>query len=84
MEHELIPCPIGVEYVHGDRYVCLTLLTPSSLSRALDFLYMDYKPPHPLEVLIPDEVLSKYQRMFTFLLRLMRGEFVSEVLSFLR
>ncbi|KAF9448213.1 gamma-tubulin complex, DGRIP91/SPC98 component protein [Macrolepiota fuliginosa MF-IS2] len=41
---------------------------------ALDFLYMDYKPPHPLEVLIPHEVLSKYQRMFTFLLRLIRVE----------
>ncbi|KAF5351850.1 hypothetical protein D9756_007722 [Leucocoprinus leucothites] len=41
---------------------------------ALDFLYMDYKPPHPLEVLIPHEVLSKYQRMFTFLLRLIRIE----------
>ncbi|XP_006457353.1 hypothetical protein AGABI2DRAFT_79403 [Agaricus bisporus var. bisporus H97] len=44
------------------------------LCTALDFLYMDYKPPHPLEVLIPHEVLSKYQRMFTFLLRLIRVE----------
>lgn len=41
--------------------------------RALDFLYMDYKPPRPLEILIPPEVLAKYQRMFTFILRLFRG-----------
>ncbi|KXN90824.1 hypothetical protein AN958_03478 [Leucoagaricus sp. SymC.cos] len=41
---------------------------------ALDFLYMDYKPPHPLEILISHEILSKYQRMFTFLLRLIRVE----------
>lgn len=34
---------------------------------------MDYKPPHPLEVLITPEVLSKYQRMFAFIIRLMRG-----------
>ncbi len=41
--------------------------------RALDFLYMDYKPPRALEVLITPEILSKYQRMFAFILRLMRG-----------
>jgi hypothetical protein len=40
---------------------------------ALDFLYMDYKPPRPLEVLISPEILSKYQRMFEFILRLLRG-----------
>ncbi len=45
--------------------------------RALDFLYMDYKPPHPLEVLITPEILAKYQRIFTFLLRLTRGDAVS-------
>ncbi|KDR74981.1 hypothetical protein GALMADRAFT_69458 [Galerina marginata CBS 339.88] len=41
---------------------------------ALDFLYMDYKPPHPLEILISPDILSKYQRMFTFILRLFRVE----------
>jgi hypothetical protein len=41
--------------------------------RALDFLYMDYKPPHPLGVLITPDILSKYQRMFAFILRMMRG-----------
>ena len=44
------------------------------LGRALDFLYMDYKPPRPLEVLISFDILSKYQRMFTFILRLLRGK----------
>ncbi|KAF8894369.1 gamma-tubulin complex, DGRIP91/SPC98 component protein [Gymnopilus junonius] len=44
------------------------------LCMALDFLYMDYKPPHPLEILISPDVLSKYQRMFTFILRLLRVE----------
>ncbi|KAF9467451.1 gamma-tubulin complex, DGRIP91/SPC98 component protein [Collybia nuda] len=48
-------------------------LNPLSIE-ALDFLYMDYKPPHPLEVLITPEVLSKYQRMFAFIIRLMRVE----------
>ncbi|RDB16899.1 Gamma-tubulin complex component 3 [Hypsizygus marmoreus] len=48
-------------------------LNPLSIE-ALDFLYMDYKPPHPLEVLITPEILSKYQRMFAFILRLMRVE----------
>lgn len=41
--------------------------------RALDFLYLDYKPPPPVDVVITREVLSKYQRMFTFLLRLLRS-----------
>ncbi|KAF9244855.1 Spc98 family-domain-containing protein [Melanogaster broomeanus] len=42
--------------------------------KALDFLYLDYKVPHPLEVLIPPGVLSKYQRIFALLLRLTRVE----------
>ncbi|PPR01645.1 hypothetical protein CVT24_001621 [Panaeolus cyanescens] len=41
---------------------------------ALDFLYMDYKPPHPMEILISPDILDKYQRMFTFILRLQRVE----------
>jgi hypothetical protein len=65
---------------------CLVLLQQSSrlitnvcvncsprFDRALDFLYLDYKPPHPVDVLITPEILSKYQRMFAFILRLMRG-----------
>ncbi|GLB36953.1 putative spindle pole body component [Lyophyllum shimeji] len=48
-------------------------LDPLSIE-ALDFLYMDYKPPRPLEVLITPDILSKYQRMFAFILRLMRVE----------
>ncbi|KAK0455463.1 gamma-tubulin complex, DGRIP91/SPC98 component protein [Desarmillaria tabescens] len=44
------------------------------LCASLDFLYMEYKPPRPLQVLITPEILAKYQRMFTFLLRLMRVE----------
>jgi len=48
-------------------------LNPLSIE-ALDFLYMDYKPPHPLDILITPDILSKYQRMFTHLLRIMRVE----------
>ncbi|KAG5735482.1 hypothetical protein E4T56_gene11143 [Termitomyces sp. T112] len=48
-------------------------LNPLSIE-ALDFLYMDYKPPTALEVLITPDILSKYQRIFTFVLRLMRVE----------
>ncbi|KAF8971184.1 gamma-tubulin complex, DGRIP91/SPC98 component protein [Flammula alnicola] len=48
-------------------------LDPLSIE-ALDFLYMDYKPPNPLEILISPDVLSKYQRMFAFILRLLRVE----------
>ncbi|KAI6113213.1 Spc98 family-domain-containing protein [Pisolithus croceorrhizus] len=48
-------------------------LNPLSIE-ALDFLCLDYKVPHPMEVLITPTVLSKYQRIFSFLLRLMRVE----------
>ncbi|KAF8070027.1 gamma-tubulin complex, DGRIP91/SPC98 component protein [Lyophyllum atratum] len=48
-------------------------LNPLSIE-ALDFLYMDYKPPSPIEVLVTPDILSKYQRMFAFILRLMRVE----------
>ncbi|KAF8639530.1 hypothetical protein AX17_001435 [Amanita inopinata Kibby_2008] len=46
-------------------------LNPLSIE-ALDFLYMDYKPPRALAVLITPDILSKYQRVFGFILRLMR------------
>ncbi|KAG2150815.1 Spc98 family-domain-containing protein [Suillus clintonianus] len=41
---------------------------------ALDFLYLDYKVPHPLGVIITPDTTSKYQRIFAFLLRVMRVE----------
>ncbi|CCM00410.1 uncharacterized protein FIBRA_02440 [Fibroporia radiculosa] len=46
-------------------------LDPSSIE-ALDFLYLDYQPPKPLDVLITPGTISKYHRMFAFQLRLMR------------
>lgn len=49
--------------------------------RALDFLFIDYKPPHPLNVLITPIILSKYQRLFAFILRMMRGNFIRLMLS---
>src|SRR6266542_4263947 len=39
---------------------------------ALDFLYLDYKPPYPINVIISPNSLSKYNRLFTFLLRVLR------------
>lgn len=51
---------------------------------ALDFLYMDYKPPRPMEILISPEILSKYQRLFAFILRLLRGMYLSHRLCFIR
>ncbi|EFI28230.1 hypothetical protein CC1G_14255 [Coprinopsis cinerea okayama7 len=41
---------------------------------ALDFLYMDYKPPRPMDILISHDILHKYQRIFAFILRLLRVE----------
>ncbi|KAK7045547.1 hypothetical protein VNI00_007379 [Paramarasmius palmivorus] len=41
---------------------------------ALDFLYMDYRPPHPLDVVITPDVIFKYQRLFSLLLRVLRVE----------
>lgn len=51
--------------------LCSELVHTST--RALDFLYLDYKPPTPVGALITANVLSKYQRIFNFLLRLLRG-----------
>ncbi|KAH7888788.1 Spc98 family-domain-containing protein [Phlebopus sp. FC_14] len=48
-------------------------LDPLSIE-ALDFLYIDYKVPPSMEVLISSAVLSKYQRVFVFLLRMIRVE----------
>ncbi|EKM54343.1 uncharacterized protein PHACADRAFT_210153 [Phanerochaete carnosa HHB-10118-sp] len=54
-------------------------LNPKSME-AFDFLYMNYHPPHPLDALIPPDVLSKYHRVFAFNLRLMRVENVTKAL----
>ncbi|CAG8516179.1 9017_t:CDS:10 [Ambispora leptoticha] len=39
---------------------------------ALDFLYLDYKPPYPINVVITPNSLTKYKNLFTFLLRVLR------------
>lgn len=59
------------------RLIYFESLPPLTCNRALDFLYLDYKVPQPLQALIPTAVLSKYQRMFALLLRLTRGESAS-------
>ncbi|KAL5522043.1 hypothetical protein ACEPAF_1899 [Sanghuangporus sanghuang] len=52
----------------GERWLDPTLI------EALDFLYTQYRPPNPLRCLITEDILSKYQRIFAFLLRLLRVE----------
>ncbi|KAL0947567.1 hypothetical protein HGRIS_013656 [Hohenbuehelia grisea] len=42
---------------------------------------MDYKPPHPLDVVITPDILAKYQRVFAFLLRLMRVKQAMQAVS---
>ncbi|KAL1942658.1 hypothetical protein VTO73DRAFT_4898 [Trametes versicolor] len=54
-------------------------LNPLSIE-ALDFLYMHYQPPHPLDIVITPSILSKYHRIFAFNLRLMRVENVVRTL----
>ncbi|KAG8998356.1 hypothetical protein FRB94_006929 [Tulasnella sp. JGI-2019a] len=44
---------------------------------ALGFLTLQYRPPPPLDVLIDPDVVSKYQRIFDFLLCLLRAETAS-------
>ncbi|CAB5214383.1 unnamed protein product [Rhizophagus irregularis] len=44
---------------------------PNALE-ALDFLYLDFKPPYPINVIITPSSISKYNRLFTFLLRVLR------------
>ncbi|KIJ50502.1 hypothetical protein M422DRAFT_224566 [Sphaerobolus stellatus SS14] len=48
-------------------------LNPISIE-ALDFLYLDYKPAYPINIVLSPEILSKYQRAFTFILRVFRVE----------
>ena len=38
----------------------------------MDFLYLDFKPPYPINVIITPSSISKYNRLFTFLLRVLR------------
>ncbi|RHZ48035.1 hypothetical protein Glove_562g31 [Diversispora epigaea] len=44
---------------------------PNSLA-ALDFLYLEYKPPYPINVIITPTILKKYNVLFKFLLRVLR------------
>ncbi|KAK7692688.1 hypothetical protein QCA50_004321 [Cerrena zonata] len=50
--------------------------------QALDFLYLDYNPPKPLDAVITPSILSKYHRIFVFCLRLMRVESVLQSLTY--
>ncbi|KAL0576300.1 hypothetical protein V5O48_005676 [Marasmius crinis-equi] len=45
-----------------------------SVVEALDFLYMEYKPPSPLDVVITGDIIFKYQRLYALLLRVLRVE----------
>ncbi|KZT11083.1 uncharacterized protein LAESUDRAFT_365299 [Laetiporus sulphureus 93-53] len=47
-------------------------LDPTSIE-AMDFLYLDYLPPEPLDIIITPTILSKYYRILAFNLRLMRA-----------
>ncbi|KAG8873639.1 hypothetical protein FRB97_006600 [Tulasnella sp. 331] len=47
---------------------------------ALGFLTLQYRPPPTLDVLIDPDVLSKYQRVFDFLLCLLRAETAAHAL----
>ncbi|SCV71449.1 BQ2448_3037 [Microbotryum intermedium] len=50
-------------------------MDPNSLT-AFNFLYLDYKTPSPLDLVITPSVQLKYQQIFTHLLKLMRIEAV--------
>ncbi|KAI7847208.1 Spc98 family-domain-containing protein [Circinella umbellata] len=45
---------------------------------ALDFLYLQYQVPYPLNMIINDRTLDKYNRMFTFLLQLQRIDAITK------
>lgn len=65
-----------------------TELDPKTIERvldastiyALDFLKLSYTPPAALKVILSDEVLEKYDRIFQSLLRLLRIQFVTSQL----
>ncbi|KAF8320794.1 hypothetical protein DL93DRAFT_2152683 [Clavulina sp. PMI_390] len=52
---------------------------PFSL-HALDFLEMDYKSPSNMKTLITTPILDKYRRIFTFLIKLLRVDSVTQIL----
>ena len=47
---------------------------------ALDFLQLQYKPPFPLDAVITSGILDRYDRIFLFLLRLFRMQYISRQL----
>jgi hypothetical protein len=47
---------------------------------ALDFLQLLYKPPFPLDAVITSSILERYDRIFVFLLRLFRMQYISHQL----
>ena len=47
---------------------------------ALDFLQLQYKPPFPLDAIITPSILERYDRIFLFLLRLLRMQYISHQL----
>ncbi|GJJ06802.1 hypothetical protein Clacol_000998 [Clathrus columnatus] len=53
-------------------------LDPVSIE-ALDFLYLDYKTSPPLDVVVTPQIIAKYQRVFTYLLRLTRAGIVMRI-----
>ncbi|KDE09569.1 hypothetical protein MVLG_00464 [Microbotryum lychnidis-dioicae p1A1 Lamole] len=55
-------------------------MDPNSLT-AFNFLYLDYKAPSPLDLVIIPSVQGKYQQIFTHLLKLMRIEAVMRNLT---
>ncbi|KAI8576101.1 hypothetical protein K450DRAFT_130890 [Umbelopsis ramanniana AG] len=48
---------------------------PQSLE-AVDFLQLSYSPPYPLNIIITPTIIEKYNRVFSFLLRLFRVRLV--------
>ena len=47
---------------------------------ALDFLQLQYKPPFPLDGIITRSILEGYDRIFLFMLRLLRMQYISHQL----
>jgi hypothetical protein len=47
---------------------------------ALDFLQLQYKPPFPLDGIISPSVLERYDRLFQFLLKLFRMQYIASQL----
>ncbi|KAF8426891.1 Spc98 family-domain-containing protein [Tirmania nivea] len=67
----------AIRELSEEEYV--TVMDPHKLS-ALDFLKINYTPPRPLGEVITSTVLYKYDRIFKFLLRLVRMRFVVDQL----